>query len=163
MICLLKICSLLINSHTSLGLDSFVCSPTFLSRQLLEQWTGTCCELLLSPSESRVSFYHFALSLLFREHLIIWKSQCLLCMKRLLLAFGRAITTDGVFCRQSRGSASPGVIWKYHTVQLANDIRKKRAGLNSAKSRSKQDKPKTKQVIESAVCLRLTAFILFLS
>lgn len=35
----------------------------------------------------------------------------------MLLAFGRTLTTDGVFCPQSQGSAASYHMWKYYTVR----------------------------------------------
>lgn len=80
---------------------------------LLEgQRRGTRCESLLRAAESHASLYRFALFLLFRKDLINWKRRCLLFVKRLLLAFGRALTTDGVCCLQPWGSAAAYVIRK---------------------------------------------------
>lgn len=62
------------------------------------------CEEGPAVSCSGAAVYLFVLSPAFRKHLIIRKSQ-LLCTKRLLLASGRTLTTDGVFCPQPQGSA----------------------------------------------------------
>lgn len=116
MIYLLKICSLLINRHTSHSGVRFIHLQSDFSSLAAKRdtlWTvaervWVACIIL--PFRL-ISAFQKAFDYLEKSVLVVYEAS--------VLAFGRAITTDGVSCLRSQGSAASCVMRKYHTVQLA--------------------------------------------